>query len=364
MTFQNALSSLTQDNGAIRDLRDLMKITVFQVPVLDRFFRTVFNAHNGDKIGWIGEMDRIGWAGSGCKPEYKKATNSFAEKEWSIGEWQLPLYWCYKDFESTLADRALKQGTAIGDFRGTDLMDYVIAPALQDALTEMYWRFVWLGDKTAKNVNNSGDITAGVDVDLLKVENGLFKRLIEIATNNTAQHTAIAANSQATYAAQMSALRTQGVATKLIEDIAANADSRILGKSNAAIYCTESIRKALTADMKKVYNHQLTWSQVESGIDGVESNGVVEAEYDGVRIISLPIWDRMLREYQWDGQKVNMPHRAFFGSPDELLVGTPANDIISDVEIFFDQKEREVNLYATGKIGTMVGEDNLFQIAF
>lgn len=364
MTFQEQLSSLTQDNGAIRDLRDLMKITVFQIPAMQNFFRTVYNAHHGEKIGWLGEMSRIGWAGSGCKPEYRKATNSFAEKEWSIGEWQVPLEWCYKDFESKLAEYAQRQGTDIGDLRGTDLMDVVIAPALQAALTEMYWRFVWFGDKTAKNTNNSGDITAGVDVDLFKVENGLWKRLFEVAVNAPGQHTTIAANAEATYALQMSKLRTQGVATQLIEDIAASADSRILGKSGSALFVTESIRKALTSDMKKIYHEQLSWSQVESGIDGVELNGVVRAEYDGVEIIALPIWDRMLREYQWDGQKVNLPHRAFYGSTDELLVGTPANDIVSDVEIWFNQDERVVREYSTGKIGTMIGEDNLFQIAY
>lgn len=364
MTLQESIQSLTKDNGAIRDLRDLLKITVFQVPSLQRFFRTVYNARNGEKIGWIGEMMNVGWAGGGCNPEYRTATMSFAEKTWDIGKWELPLKWCYEEFENTVAEYALRTGTDIGDIRGTDLMDIVIAPALQAAMEKMYWRMVWFSDKSAKNVNNSGDITNGVDVNLFKMTDGLWKRLLGVGASNAAQRTTIAANAEATMAQQLAAIKQQGVAVQLFEDIMDGADSRISGLNNPAIYCTETMRAALTKDLKKVYHEQLEWSQVESGIDGQEFGGIREAEFNGYHIISVPIWDRLIREFQNDGTKLNLPHRAYYGSADELLVGTPANDVISDVEMWFNQDERQVKEYATGKIGTEIGQDNLFQIAF
>lgn len=364
MDIQNLITALTKDNGAVKDLRDLLKITVFQVPALQNFFRTSYNAHNGDKVGYLGEMQNIGWTGADCKPEYKKASQSFAEKTWDIGAWSVPLYWCYKDFEDSIAEYALKTGTEIGNIIGTDIMDVVIEPALQDALTKMRWRIIWFGDKTAKDVNNSGNLTAGVDPDLFKVTDGFWKKLFAVGAGNTAQVTAIAANGESTRALQFSKLYDAGVATGIFDNILLNADSRIGGLNGNAIFCTESLRKALTHDMKQKYNHQLSWEQVESGIDGVELNGVRRAEYDGVTIYSLQIWDRMIQEFENNGTKLNKPHRAIFGSPEEMLVGTPANDIISDVEIWFNQDERQTKAYATGKIGTLIGQDELFQLAY
>ena len=88
------------------------------------------------------------------------------------------------------------------------------------------------------------------------------------------------------------------------------------------------------------------------------------SEYNGVTIYQIPIWDRMIMQYQNDGTKLNLPHRAIFGSPREMLVGTPANQLISELDIFFERKERMNYIYSTGKLGTNIGQDDLFQLAY
>ena len=62
------LSALTPDNGAIQSLKDLLVMTNFVDEELDRFYTIRLNVNTGDKLGWVGEMDDIGWAGSGCDP--------------------------------------------------------------------------------------------------------------------------------------------------------------------------------------------------------------------------------------------------------------------------------------------------------
>ena len=47
-----------------------------------------------------------------------------------------------------------------------------------------------------------------------------------------------------------------------------------------------------------------------------------------------------------------------------LFVGTPANELISDLDIWFDRKDRMNYIYSTGKLGCLIGEDNLFQMAY
>ena len=88
-------------------------------------------------------------------------------------------------------------------------------------------------------------------------------------------------------------------------------------------------------------------------------------EYNGVPVYQIPVWDRMIMKYQNDGTKLNLPHRAVFGSPSsKCWIGTPANDLISELDIWFDKKDRMNYLYSTGKMGTQIGQDDLFQLAY
>ena len=350
------ISSLTPDNGAIKSLKDLLIMTNFLDEDLERFFTLRQNVHNGDKLGWEGEMDDVGWNGSGCNPSFKNVNVHFAEKEWSIGDWQIPLKWCYTDLINTIAEYCLKTGTDIGDLTSTEYMDDIVLPALDLAVRHMMWRFIWFGDKDVKNASLSGQITDGVDVELFKTANGFWKQLFAICTANSAQKTTIAANEEASRAEQFSKLKEAGVAIGIFDSLLTDADSRISSMDGAGIFCTKSLCDALTLDLKREYKLILTWEQIFKGLD--------VTEYNGTLIYRVSIWDRFIQKYQNDGTKLNLPHRAVFGSPKQLFVGTPANQLISDLDIWFDRKDRINYLYSTGKLGCLIGEDNLFQVAY
>lgn len=350
------LSSLTPDNGAIRSLRELLVMTNFLDEELERFFTLRQNVHNGDKLGWVGDMDDIGWKGSGCNPSYKKANINFAEKEWKIGDWQIPLQWCYTDLQDTIAEYCLKTGTDIGDLSSTEYMDDIVYPAMDLAVKHMLWRFIWFGDTEAQNATSSGQITDGVDVELFKTADGFWKQLFAIGAANAGQKTAIEANNQESTALQFSKLKEAGVAISIFDGILENADSRIASMDGAGIFCTKSLCDALAKDLKREYKEILTWEQIFKGLD--------VTEYNGTLVYRVSIWDRFIQKYQNNGTKLNLPHRAVFGSPKQLFVGTPANQIMSDLDIWFDRKERVNYLYSTGKLGCLIGEDNLFQMAY
>lgn len=235
-------------------------------------------------------------------------------------------------------------------------MDDIVMPALDLAVKHMMWRFIWFGDKEAQNVTSSGQITDGVDVNLFKTTNGFWKQLFAIGTANAGQKTAIAANEQTTTALQFSKLREAGVAIGIFDNLLENADSRIASLDGTGIFCTKSLADALVRDLKTEYKLILEWEQIFKGLD--------VTEYNGVPIYRVSIWDRFIQKYQNNGTKLNLPHRAVFGSPKQLFVGTPANQLISDLDIWFDRKDRVNYLYSTGKLGCLIGEDYLFQIAY
>lgn len=350
------LSTFTPDNGAIRDLRELMFLTLFRNPDLEQFFTTKTGIYNGKKFGYVGEMEDVAKAGAGCDPEYESKGIVGKEKEWELGDWEAPIKLCYEELENTIADYTLKTGTDRADLTSNEYMDYIFMPKLENALMDAMWRMVWFGDKDAKNVTSGGVITGGIKTNLFTMADGLFKRLFAITTDNESQKTTIAANSETTKALQFSKLKEAGVATSIFDSILEDADSRISYDSKSAIFATKSLCDALTKDLKGLYKNILEWEQIFKGIK--------LTEYNGVKIYSIDIWDRMIAKYQTGSGKLNLPHRAVYASPSNLFVGTNATKLMSDIEVTFDNITRNNYIYTTGKIGTQTGEDELIHIAY
>ena len=256
--------------------------------------------------------------------------------------------------KGSIAEYSLKTGTEIGDLTSTDFMT-IYTDALQRAMQQMIWRFCWFGDKAAALSGvGGGKLTAGSDVSMFNVCDGLFKRIF--TATSTKNHTTIAANSETTAATQVSALRKKGAATTVVDTILMDVDTRIIDDSDAVLLMTRSLAEALTYDIKQTYHDIMPWEKVFDGFD--------VATYNGVKIARVGIWDRMINAYEKGETTVNLPHRAVFCNPKHLMVGTDADALISDLDIWFDQKERRNYLYATGKIGTALLEEGMIHAAY
>lgn len=346
----------------IRDLRELIPMSIFGDEDFLKFV-TLRKVDNGDPVGLVGDLDAVGLAGAGCDPTYQETGIANAQKRWALGDWEIPIKICYDALQGTIAEWQLKSGTEVGDLTSTEFMSYIIRPALERAMRQMIWRIGWFGDTAAKNIANGGVITAGVNVNLFKATDGFWKKLFAIGTANASQLTAIAANTATagspaaiTTAAQKAAILTQGVATGIFDAMIMDADVRITANSDSVILCTKALADALAYDVKKVHGLIMPWETV--------FEGVKVAEYGGYKVVAVSIWDRIINAYENASTYCNKPYRAVFADPKNLQVGTNANDLISDLDVWFDHKERRNYIYATGKIGTMVLEDAMVHMAY
>lgn len=316
-------------------------------------FVSIQKVKDGDPVALLGEMEMVGKSGSGCDPTYEEKGIANSMNRWELGDWNIAIKICYEALKGTIAEYSLKTGTAIGDLTSTDFMT-IYTDALQRAMQQMIWRYGWFGDKAAALSTNGGKLAAGMDVDMFNTCDGLFKRIF--AATATKNHTAIAANNEETTAAQIAAIRKKGAATDLVDTILMDVDSRILDDSKAVLLMTRGLADALTYDVKKTYHDRMPWEKIFDGFD--------VATYNGVKIARVGIWDRMINGYEKSTTKVNLPYRAVFCNPKHLMVGTDADSLISELDIWFDQKERRNYLYATGKIGTHLLEENMIHAAY
>ena len=65
-------SKLTPDNQAVKDLKDLIELTVFQNEDMERFMTFMPKVTNGKRVGFIGEMEDVGIAGADVTLNIKK----------------------------------------------------------------------------------------------------------------------------------------------------------------------------------------------------------------------------------------------------------------------------------------------------
>lgn len=349
-------SSFTVDNGAITDLRELLFLTVFNDPDIESVLTTKTGVKNGQKLGFINDMGDVGINQKGCNPTYSKVNITGIEKEWDLGDWEIAKHICYTELENTIAEDSMNTGTEVAYLQDTPYWDIVLMPLLQRAIKEMFWRIAWFGDKEAKNIADSGILTAGIDPKLFNMCDGLWKRLQAIIAANPNQQTEIAANSGATYLEQKTALRQSGIAVGIVDNLLSDADSRIFDDPSSCIMMTNSLFKALRNDIVDKYGkYTMPIEQLAAGI--------TLSEYDGRKIIALDIWDRMIKKYEDTGTALNCPHRAIVCSPNNLFVGTNDKDKIASLSLTFNDETKYNNIYAHSKIDTLVGEDALVQVA-
>lgn len=350
--FQN----ISVDPKDVTDLKDLIPLSIDQDEEFQRFVG-LKKVENGDPVAFLGEMDDVGVAGSGCDPTYQEVGIANSQKRWELGDWQIPIKICYEALAGTIAEHSLKTGTEVGDLTSTEFMTYIIRPALERQMKRMIWRFGWFGDKGAKNIAESGQLAADVKKELFTTCDGLFKRIFTQCASKSHQLTAIEANTKESWTEQKAAMLAKGVATGIMDTMLMDADSRISSDPNAVVLMTKSFADCLTHDVKERFNIIMPWETVFDGLDMVK--------YDGVTIARVSIWDRMIRAYENTGTKLNKPFRLVYANTNtQLQVATNADGLISDLDIWFDKKERRNYIYSTGKIGTQILEDDMFQAAY
>lgn len=347
-------NALTADNGAIKTIAELAFTTAFITGELTTVANVKTGQKDGAKLDFIDSIGAIATAGRGCNPNYQTVTPKGFEKSWDMGDYDVPLKFCADAWRKTVADYALKKGTALDDLTSTEIIEKILMPLISRAYDEALWRMAWFGDKNAKTITGGGKITDGTNIDLLNFCNGLWFRINAIIAANGAQKTDIAANAETTYAQQTAKLNAAGVAVGIIEEMLSVADGRIFN-NGGKLMMTNSFYQALRKDYNRTYKQTIPFENV--------SRGVSISEFDGIQILVFNEWDINIKTYENSGTALNLPHRVVYANPDNLLIGTEDSKMVADMDMWFDKKTRENCMYAASNIDTLVAEDDLIQVA-
>lgn len=349
--------ALTPSNGAVQELNELLFLRVLGSERLSQIFNMIYGAVNGKKVGFVGQFGLVGKASTGCNPTYGHSVLAASEKTWELGSWEVSEEICYSDLFGTLAQTALKKGVDIADLTGTEYLDDIIYPRIELAIYKMLMRLAWFADPEADTVENGGILTNGTDKGFFTPTKGFWARLFEIVAADESRRTVIDANAQTTFATQKSAILAKGAATGVLDRLIMDASGELRTAANQVIYITQSLKDALAYDIQhNNIGSDLQWKSIFTGVQ--------EAEYQGIRLVALPEWDNIIQNYEKTETAWNKPHRALYTATDNLLVGVDGYDDFSELRVFFDQKTKLNYLYSTGMLGTIIGQDNMVQVAY
>lgn len=344
---------------AVQDMGELVKSNALEYGDLNNMVSIISDVSVAKKIGFLGALTALGKtsATTGCTYNTINGSISTTEKSWDPTSYDTKMVLCENDIEGTIAELSVKKGVDRMDLTGTAYMD-LFEEALDIAIGKMMWRIIWMSDTDAANVSDSpeGYITDGVDLDYVNMIDGLFKRAYTIIAATPAQRVTIAANSEATYALQDSAL-TPALALTYAKNIYYNAPLSMRTKmvrDGFTAYCTQSFFDKLTQNFQS-FELETMRTDLENGLFSIKINGIP--------FVPVPEWDEMIETYEDNGVSHRNPHRVLCYAKSNALVGVPSTSTWGTWKSIFSEETDSVYIKIRDMIDALFLHDDLVMVA-
>jgi hypothetical protein len=278
------------------------------------------------QIAFAERLGLLGKKSEGCTPN-EAGGFTLTEKFWTPVLEDFRLKHCQNDMPALL--KLFRKSQRINpdffDAVGTQEFGVIIA-AVESALIENIHRKVWFNDTAAATISNSGVFTNGTDLEYFNSFDGLFKQIFTEVPSNAANRVAIAANGGASYAAQALA---EDAALAIFEKMVTVADERLVSAEDAFILASRTLADNYRATLRN--------KNLGSGFLEVVEEGRPKLYFDGIEVKVRYDWDRYIKQYQNNGTKHNLPHRAVLTTKSNIPVGTLSEDDLTKLDVFYDK---------------------------
>lgn len=349
-------TDLTFNGKEVQSLSGAIFNKTFNKPSLKEFHQIVEGIKAKQQIVFLGLMGLTGKKKTGCSTPIGTNTIQNSEKYWNpviiaekFGE-------CWDTIKETFFVWGTKNGISRDDLTDTDFANF-LEDRMSDALLEALFRVSWFGDKTAEEAPD-GLLTAGTDVDYFNPVDGFWKQLFAIAPSSSSpRRVEITRNAQTSYTAQAftNTDTTNMVATNIFASLKYNADYRLREQNNLVYIATQSLTDQY---VKELRSQQLdaSFTRIESGYQAIM--------FEGIPVIPVNFFDRYIRDYFDDGDKLYMPHRAVLTTTDNLAIGVESSNNLSELDSWFSRDDRKYYVEFSVNIDAKVLEDELVQVAY
>lgn len=332
---------------------------VFEDPKLSAIATIVTGIKAKKQVVILGILDLVGRkkTTTQCAPLDSEEQIDSVEKFWDPEHIEDRFVECWKNLLEKFTVWGLKSGIQKPDLTGTDFANF-LEDQILDGLRRSVLRIAWFSDKDAESFTDGGHVKDGLNLDYFNPIDGFWKQFYAIVAANPAQRVTISENAGANFAAQAfdAADITARKVTGIFQQMYAKADERLLGSSDVAFYVTRSMAEQYRLERTDFANIEISYKRTEEGWDYLE--------YNGIPIIVLAFQDRMIKQYFSSATVAYQPHRAYLATKSEMQIGVEEERNLSEIETFYDQREKEYVADILYTLDAMAVRDEMFVFAY
>lgn len=309
-------SGLTLPVEGIQAISELIYSSKFVSPAWTDFMEVEGGIKNDKQIVIAGHFNGLaGAVRSNCDTTPNPDSVGSTEKTWTPKYISDRFEECFDTLQATFWKYMLANGLKKEDLSASVYAGFVEKMVSEYMSDDMIYRLLFFTD-TAIVAGTNNNLTSGQE-KYFNMFDGVFKQLETIVTTNPAQRVTITENAGANYAAQAFATPTPTVhpVTDYLDSLVYGASMELRGVVDPVILVSQSVadqyareRKAATASV------ELAYLRTEQGIKYFEFNGVP--------VIPIYTWDRLIARHFDDGTKKFNPHRMLYTSKSNIRVGT------------------------------------------
>lgn len=269
---------------------------------------------------------------------------------------------CYDNYMDTFIRWGLNNGVNKADLTGTELAA-MITEHIGDLLMDVTMRHAWFGDTGI--VAGTGNNLAAGDLKFFNAIDGFWAQLFDIVTVTPARQSTTGLttkNGQATFALQAfnSTDTTNQVVTKALDQMWYDADMRLRGmaKSDLVFLVSQSVYDQYEKERKATGG---------SGIYEVflrQENGAPLLSSNGVEVVPVHDWDRVIQSYLEDGSNYTVPHRALLTTRTNMLLGVEEETNLTELDAWYSKDSEKYYIKFGMSVDAKVGLDNMVQLAY
>lgn len=312
-----------------------------------------------EQIVFLGILTKITKVDAGCGTGATSPAINMSEKFWNPAKVKIWIEECADNLEASFWIWGEKMGIDRDDLTSGDFAKFVMM-RMKSAMLEDVWRIAWFNDTQNGNYSdtNPGPITNGVSTADYTIINGFWGQAYDIVAADSDRVVAISRNNQATFAAQRFTAQdtTDKVVHGILQDVKDNADFRLLDKPDLAFLVTQSIYNQYQKELKSYTAVNEAWIMVQEGKKVLS--------FDGIPVIPINFWDRTIQTDMSNGTKWYQPHRVFFTTKSNIVIGFDEFGAAQNMEQFYLPKEETTNWRSKYRIDAKILEDYLIQVAY
>lgn len=351
-------TGLTLKDEGIKAASELIYQEKFMSPDWKTFAAVESGIKHNKQLVILGNFN--GLAGSvrgACDITANPGNLTSQEKTWTPAYISDRFEECYSDVQAMFWKWLLANGLDKENLDGSVYTDFLLYRLSQYMSDDMFYRLMFFTD-TAHGVGVTNNLTPD-QLEYFTPFSGVFKQCETIIAATAARRITIGAeNTNATKATQVFAAASPTVqpATDYLNSLFYNASLELRSAPNNVILTTQSIADQYAQERTKLTGIPLAYDRTETGQKTFS--------FQGVPVIPLFTWDRLIRRHYDNGAKYLNPHRALFTTKDNIRVGTEEVNNFTDLRSEYNTYHKKWFAEFGFNMDVKIVDDNLIQYAY